>query len=106
MVNSVSRQTGPDRFEISVDGASAGLAQFVDHDGHRVFFHTEVDPAFSGQGLAGQLVGEALAATVEEGLKIVAVCPYVKKFVGKDEEKWGAHTAPATPDLIAAIPRG
>ena len=33
MSASVSRETGPDRFEVSSDGAVAGFAQFVDHDG-------------------------------------------------------------------------
>ena len=53
MSASVSRETGPDRFEVSSDGAVAGFAQFVDHDGRRVFFHTEIGEEFGGQGLAG-----------------------------------------------------
>ena len=56
MSASVSRETGPDRFEVSCDGAVAGFAQFVDHDGRRVFFHTEIGEEFGGQGLAGTVV--------------------------------------------------
>ena len=105
MSTSIARETDPDRFEISVDGQPAGFARFVDHDGHRVFFHTETKPAFSGQGLAGQVVEHGMKATRDEGLRIVAVCPYVKKWL-ETHEGFGDVLAPATPDLLAAIPRG
>ncbi|MGO0575780.1 GNAT family N-acetyltransferase [Ornithinimicrobium panacihumi] len=104
MSTDISRQTGPDRFEITVDGQVAGFAQFVDHDGRRVFFHTETRPEFSGQGLAGQVVEHALAATRDEGLRIVAVCPYVKKWL-ETHEGYGDLLDAATPDLLGAIPR-
>ena len=45
-----------DRFTIAVEGQSVGLAEFADHDGQRVFTHTEVDDAFEGRGLATILV--------------------------------------------------
>lgn len=70
-----------DRFEIVVDGDAAGRALFVDRDGRRIFFHTEVGEEYGGQGLAGRLVGHALDATREEGLRAVPVCPYVRRLV-------------------------
>ena len=72
-----------DRFEISVDGTRAGLAQFVDADGRRIFFHTEVGDEYSGQGLAGTLVARALDDTREAGLRVVPVCEYVQGYVEK-----------------------
>ena len=75
-----------DRFEISVDGTRAGLTQFVDTDGQRIFFHTELGDEYAGQGLGGELVARALDATRETGLRVVPVCPYVKRFLGKHEE--------------------
>lgn len=100
----VTRESDPDRFEISSDGQVAGFAQFVDHDGKRVFFHTEIDKEFGGKGLAGEVVRHALDATREDGLRIVAVCPYVKKWL-ETHEGYGDLLDPATPDLLAAIPR-
>ncbi|USQ77445.1 GNAT family N-acetyltransferase [Ornithinimicrobium cryptoxanthini] len=100
----VTKQTGPDRFELTVDGTTAGFAQFVDHDGSRVFYHTEVFPEFGGQGLAGVMVKEALGATREEGLRIVPVCPYVKKYVTKHEE-WTDHVDRPTREMLHAIPK-
>ncbi len=100
----MSRRSGPDRFEITADGAVAGFTQFVDHDGRRIFFHTEIAPELSGRGLAGEVVGEALRATLEEGLRIVAVCPYVRKYVNTHEE-FAGHVDAATPATLRAIPR-
>jgi predicted GNAT family acetyltransferase len=90
-----------DRYEITVDGTRAGLAQFVDAGSQRIFFHTEVGDEFEGQGLAGQLVARALDATREAGLRVVPVCPYVKRFVGKHEE-YADLVDPVTPDAVAA----
>ena len=104
MDTTVIRSTGPDRFEIQVDGAVGGFAQFVDHAGSRVFFHTVVDPAFKGQGLGGILVSHALEATRDEGLRIVAVCPFVKGYVEKHPE-WNEHVDAPTRETLGAIPR-
>lgn len=104
MDNDVTRHTDPDRFEVEADGVAAGFAQFVDHDGQRIFFHTVVEPAFGGRGLGGVLVGGALTATRDEGLRVVPVCPFVKGYVDKHPE-WADLVDQPTEALIAAIPR-
>ncbi|CAM3908430.1 GNAT family N-acetyltransferase [Janibacter anophelis] len=101
MSTSVSRQSDPERFEITSGGEVAGFAQFVDHDGRRVFFHTEIGEEFGGQGLAGIVVDEAIKATREEGLTVVAVCPYVKKWLTKHPEHADISEAPTPADLAA-----
>jgi predicted GNAT family acetyltransferase len=75
-----------DEFTVSVDGKRVGLAAFRDREGQRVFSHTEVDEQFGGRGIATVLVGEALAATRAEGLRIVAVCPLVSAYVKKHHD--------------------
>ena len=75
-----------DRFTIAVDKQQVGFTEYADRDGQRVFPHTEVSDAFEGRGLATILVGEALQATREAGLRIVAVCPLVVAFVRKHHE--------------------
>lgn len=77
----ISKNEGRSRFEITVDGEIAGFAEYFDDDGYRQFPHTEVDPSLRGQGLAGKLVGFALTATREEGLKADPICPYVATFI-------------------------
>ncbi|MBB3601004.1 hypothetical protein FHT40_000637 [Mycolicibacterium sp. BK556] len=75
-----------DQFTISVDDQQVGLIDFVDHDGQRIFLHTEVDDAFGGRGLATILVSEALTATRAAGLRIVAVCEMVAGYLDKHHD--------------------
>ena len=75
-----------DRFSIAVDGQPAGFTEFGDRDGQRIFTHTEVADRFEGRGLATILVGEALQATRDAGLRIVAVCPMVAGYIEKHDE--------------------
>lgn len=72
-----------DAFTIGVDGKTVGRTEFADCDGQRVFYHTEVDEAFGGRGLATLLIGEALDTTRAEGVRIVPVCPMVAAVVRK-----------------------
>ncbi|MFI6355256.1 GNAT family N-acetyltransferase [Streptomyces sp. NPDC050743] len=87
------------RYEILVDGKRAGLTAYRDRGEQRVFFHTEVDEAFAGQGLASRLVQEALTDVREAGKRIVPVCPYVAKFLNKHEE-FADITDPVTPEVL------
>lgn len=102
MSETVRKEAGEDRFAISVDETVVGHLRYVDHDPgngepvQRVLFHTEIDEAFGGRGLAGTLVGQALDATRDEGLRVVPVCPYVKKYVS---------TRPEYDDLVVATTR-
>ena len=77
---------GHDKFKIAVDGQAVGLAAFADRGNQRVFLHTEVKDEFEGRGLATILVNEALSATRNDGLHIVAVCPLVAAFLDKHHE--------------------
>ena len=49
-------------------------------------YHTEVDPAYGGQGIAGRLVAAVAQAARERGAKIVPQCSYVRRlFESKPE---------------------
>ncbi|MFD1545482.1 GNAT family N-acetyltransferase [Nonomuraea guangzhouensis] len=69
------------RFEIFVDGTVAGFADYRLLPTKIVFTHTEVRPEYEGQGLAGKLVGHALDASRDTGLRVVPLCPYVAKYI-------------------------
>jgi predicted GNAT family acetyltransferase len=45
------------------------------------FYHTVVLDEFGGRGLAGTLTRTALSTSIQAGRRIVAVCPYVKKWL-------------------------
>ncbi|MGW0121229.1 GNAT family N-acetyltransferase [Streptomyces sp. NPDC003327] len=87
------------RYEILVDGQRAGLTAYRDRDGQRVFFHTEVDDAYAGRGLASILVQGALTDVRAAGKRIVPVCPYVAKFLKKHGE-FADITDPVTPEIL------
>lgn len=71
------------RFDILVDGALAGFAD-LERDGDVVTIpHTEVDPAFGGQGIGGKLVAGTLEALRREGVRVVPQCPFVAGWIGK-----------------------
>ncbi|MPY47890.1 GNAT family N-acetyltransferase [Streptomyces acidicola] len=95
----VERADSRNRYEILVDGKRAGLTAYRDRGEQRVFFHTEVDDAFAGQGLASRLVQEALTDVRASGKRIVPVCPYVAKFLKKHDE-FADITDPVTPDVL------
>ncbi|MEU5027775.1 GNAT family N-acetyltransferase [Streptomyces milbemycinicus] len=82
----VSREDHKRRYEILVDGQLAGFTEYRDRGEQRVFFHTEIDDAFAGQGLASRLVQQALTDVRDSGLRAVPICPYVAKFLKKHTE--------------------
>lgn len=70
-------------YELHLDGERIGVASYFDDPdtGVREFTHTEVDPAFTGRGFAGRLVGHVLQETRDLGLKVEPLCPYVAAFI-------------------------
>jgi uncharacterized protein len=71
------------RFEVVVDGSPAGFAAYHDRDGHRTFTHTEIDPAYAGQGVGGALARAALDTTRAAGLGVLPLCPFIKGWIDK-----------------------
>jgi len=70
------------RYEAHADGALAGFAEYQLVRGDRIVFtHTEVDPAFGGQGIGSALVAGALDDAVARELSIVPICPFVARYV-------------------------
>ncbi|BBZ00739.1 N-acetyltransferase [Mycolicibacterium chitae] len=92
-----------DRFTVGVDGKTAGHTAYVERDGRRVFFHTEVSDGFEGRGLATLLIGAALAATRDEDVRIVPVCSMVAAYVDKHPE-FAAIADEATPEIRESLP--
>mgnify|MGYP000923383497 FL=1 len=63
-----------------------GIAEFEDADGRWVITHTEVDPAYGGQGIARRLIEEVIAAARRDGAKIVPLCSYADKMMRRTDE--------------------
>ncbi|GGZ51008.1 N-acetyltransferase [Streptomyces inusitatus] len=95
----VRRVDARHRYEILVDDERAGLTAYRDRDGQRVFFHTEIDDAHAGRGLASILVERALTDVRASGMRIVPVCPYVAKFLTRNHQ-FADITDPVTPEVL------
>ena len=63
-----------------------GIAEFEDAAGRLVITHTEVDPAYGGQGIARRLIEEVIAAARRDGAKIVPLCSYADKMMRRTDE--------------------
>jgi predicted GNAT family acetyltransferase len=81
----VTRDDEQSRYEIRADGVLAGFAEFDRRPGSIRFTHTEVDPEFQGQGIAGRLASEALTDASASGDAIVPLCPYIAKYLTTHE---------------------
>lgn len=74
------------RFEIAVDGAVLGFAEYRRRPGVISFTHTEIDPAHKGEGLGTLLVKAALETARAEGLAVLPYCPFVQGFIDRHRE--------------------
>lgn len=81
----VTRNDDASRYEIHSDETLAGFAEFELRPGAIRFIHTEIDPAFQGQGLAGILAERALTDASASGDAIVPLCPYIAKYLTTHE---------------------
>lgn len=77
---------GERRYEIHVDGVKAGHTEYVRKGDLVIFIHTEIDPAFEGQGLGSRLAGGALDAVRAAGDPIVPLCPFIAAYIEKHPE--------------------
>ncbi|MDZ4092756.1 MAG: GNAT family N-acetyltransferase [Arthrobacter sp.] len=105
MLTAITIRNNPDRtrFEVLDGGTVIGQAAYVDDGGaHRIFYHTVIDEEYGGQGLAGRLAAQALDETVADGLKIVPVCPFIKKYLGKNT-RYAAGVQRPTTALLAVL---
>jgi hypothetical protein len=85
------------RFEMAVDGHTAFIT-FRRSDGTITLVHTEVPEELGGRGVGTKLVAEALAYVRDNGLSLVAECPFVRRYLkrhpdeatsfGIDTSKW------------------
>lgn len=76
------------RYELRAGADLAGLVEYkLGHSDTVIsLLHTEVDDAFQGQGLAGQLARYSLDDARKRGLSVLPFCPYLNSWVKKHPE--------------------
>jgi predicted GNAT family acetyltransferase len=87
MSSDVRRNDDRNRYELVVDGAVVGIADYV-LDGDTVIFpHTEIDRAQRGQGFGAVLVRAALDDVRAQGRTVVPACWYVREYIDLHPEE-------------------
>ncbi|MBF6127931.1 GNAT family N-acetyltransferase [Nocardia brasiliensis] len=89
MSTEVRLNTALERFEIHVDGAIAGYAEYQDTQSERAFVHTEIYPSYEGQGYGRDLLEAALNSTAADKLGALPMCPMVHHFIQTRPEYLG-----------------
>ncbi len=75
------------RYELRVDGEVAGQLVYRTDGTRRTLVHTEIDPAFEGQGLGSHLAAGALDDARQRGFTVVPLCPFVTAYLRRHHEQ-------------------
>lgn len=81
----VQHNEAESRFEIEIDGQAA-ILEYQRPSNFIIFTHTEVPKAFEGMGIANKLAFAALEYAKEQGLRVMALCPFIKSYIHKHKE--------------------
>ena len=77
----VRRNDAARRYELELDGRVAGFIDYREQGDALCLVHTEVEPAYEGQGLAAKLARGALDDARASGRKVVPTCSYVARYI-------------------------
>lgn len=83
MIGTVNNNKTEHRFELEVDGHLAA-AHYARKGDVITFEHTEVPAELGGKGVGSSLIRGALDQVRAEGLRVIAQCPFVKAWIGKN----------------------
>jgi uncharacterized protein len=97
----VERDLDLRKFRARVGDEVAGEAEFLLTPDLVVFTHTEVNPAFEGQGIGSVLIRWALDDVRKDGYAVLPTCPFVRSFIERNTDEY-ADLVYRRPDEPAA----
>lgn len=74
------------RYELRDGGQVAGVLEYEDREGVRVFTHTKVPAEHEGKGYGSKLARAALDDVRRQGGKLVAECEFIDAYIGRHPE--------------------
>ena len=86
MAGEVRKNEGHKRYELHAEGGIA-VAYYEQRGNAVAFVHTVVPEQLQGRGLASTLIKAALADVRERGLKVIAECPFVARYIERHPEE-------------------
>jgi len=92
------------RYQLFVDGETAGYSAYEIHGTHVAFMHTQIEDRFAGEGLGAQRVARALDDVRERGGSVLPYCPFVRTFIARHPEYTGL--VPRDQRAIFGLPDG
>jgi uncharacterized protein len=84
-VPAIRDNTKAHRFEMDLDGAIA-YSNYRREGNVLTILHTEVPEALNGRGIGSALTRGILDLARAQGLKVVALCPFVSGYLKKHPE--------------------
>ena len=82
----ISHNAEAARYEALVGPKLAGFAEYQLAKDLIVFTHTEVDPAYEGQGVGSALARAALDDVRGTARKVLPLCPFIKGWIEHHRE--------------------
>jgi predicted GNAT family acetyltransferase len=73
------------RYELVIDGLTA-FVRYRRTPGTIRFIHTEVPDGLAGRGVGSRLASHVLEAARADGVRVVAICPFIAKWMDKHPE--------------------
>lgn len=74
------------RYEARIGERTVGFAEYQRSDDLVVLPHTEVDPAYEGQGVGSALARAALDDIRERGAAVDPRCPFIASYIDRHPE--------------------
>lgn len=89
----LSNHSAAHRYELHVAGALAAFAEYNLLKEAVMFTHTEVLPAWEGQGIGSRLAQFALDDVRRQGLHAIPVCQFIAGYIRRHPEYLDLVTA-------------
>ena len=83
---SIADKPEAQRFEARRDGELVGFIDYRRMRDRLILVHTEVLPAFEGQGIAGAMARRVLGDARDRRDRVTIKCPYLRDFVTRHPE--------------------
>ena len=85
MANTIKNNESEQRFEMTVDGATA-YVEYELEPGSIVYTHTIVPDELGGRGIGKQLAQHVLEYAKSQNLKVVPQCAFIASYIERNPE--------------------
>ena len=72
------------RYEVYLGTELAGFTDYHVQPDLLTLLHTEIEPAFEGQGIGSRFLAGVLDDVRSRGLRVLPICPFVRAFLQKN----------------------